>query len=186
ANEPTVVKYELVDPADGHAGVCGGEAEIYLEPYMPKPTILVIGAGHVGRAVCGLASWLNFRTVVWDDRPAAADGVEDADAKLSGSLTDALSQHEVTAETSVVMVTRNVALDLEILPVLFDTPAKYIGLMGSTRRWETTREGLVKLGIGDDQIARVQAPIGIEIKAETPEEIAVSIIAEVIGSRNGA
>ncbi|NIR37668.1 MAG: XdhC/CoxF family protein [Actinobacteria bacterium] len=183
---PRLVTYNLVDPADGDPGVCGGEAEIYLEPYMPASTIFIVGAGHVGRAVSDLAKWLGFRTVVWDDRSEIIDDAEHADVPLTGSMADALATHPVTEDTSVVMVTRNVGLDLEILPQLLATPARYIGLMGSRRRWETTRAGLVDLGLDEEVLARVTAPIGVEINAETPEEIAVSILAEVIGDRRGA
>ena len=87
---------------------------------------------------------------------------------------------------SIVMVTRNVGLDLEILPHLLATSAGYIGLMGSNRRWDTTRSRLADAGIADAELDRIHAPIGIEIRAETPEEIAVSILAEVIGGRRGA
>ncbi len=180
---PRVITYTLVDPATGDAGVCGGEAEIYLEPYMPTPKLLIVGAGHVGRAVSDLAQWLDFRTMVWDDRTAILDDADHVDIALSGSMADALAEHPLTANDSVVMVTRNVKLDLEILPLLLATPTRYIGLMGSQRRWDTTRGGLIEQGIPESDLGRVHAPIGVEINAETPEEIAVSILAEVIGDR---
>jgi xanthine dehydrogenase accessory factor len=184
---PRLITYSLLDPAGGDPGVCGGEADIYLEPHMPRPTLYVIGAGHVGRAVSDLATWLGFRTVVWDDRSEVLEAVveaEHADVALSGSITEALEQQPITADTSIVVVTRNVALDLEILPQLIATPAHYIGLMGSTRRWETTRSGLVELGIDAVDLDRIQTPVGVEIHAETPEEIAVSILAAVIEHRH--
>ena len=186
--KPRLITYTLLDPAGGDPGVCGGEAEIYLEPYMPQPTLYVIGAGHVGQAVSDLATWLGFRTVVWDDRSEVLDAVVDADhadVAVSGSIAEALEAHPITADTSVVVVTRNVALDLDILPHLVATPARYIGLMGSKRRWETTRAGLVDLGLAAADLDRIQTPIGVEIHAETPEEIAVSILAAVIGQRRG-
>ncbi len=182
---PRLITYNLIDPADGDAGVCGGEAEIYLEPYMPTPNLFVIGAGHVGRAVSDLAQWIGFRTIVWDDRADVLDGADHVDVALTGPIADALATHPVTADDAIVMVTRNVKLDLEILPALLATPAGYIGLMGSRRRWDTTRAGLSDRGIADSDLGRVHAPIGIEINAETPEEIALSILAEVIGHRRG-
>ncbi len=182
---PRLVSYSLVDPTAGDPGVCGGETEIYLEPFMPKPILFVVGAGHVGRAVSDLAQWLGFRTVVWDDRSEVIDDAEHADTTLTGPITAALEAEPVTPETSVVVVTRNVKLDLEILPPLLKTSARYIGLMGSTRRWETTRRGLADQGIVSTELDRIRAPIGIEIQAETPEEIAVSILAQVIADRRG-
>jgi len=184
---PRLVSYSLVDPAEGDPGVCGGEAEIYLEPFMPTPTVLIVGAGHVGRAVSELASWLGLRTVIWDDRSGMADGVDaEVAAALSGPIGDALAAEPLTACDSVVVVTRNVSLDVEILPQLLATPAHYIGLMGSERRWSTTRAALLAAGVEEAELERVRAPIGVEIHAETPEEIAVSILAEVIGERRGA
>ena len=183
---PRLVSYSLVDPAEGDPGVCGGEAEIYLEPHMPTPTLFIVGAGHVGRAVSELAGWLGMRTVIWDDRADMADSAPgEPAAALSGPISDALAAQPLTAGDSVVVVTRNVSLDLEILPELLATPTGYIGLMGSDRRWSTTRAALLEAGADEADLARVHAPIGLEIHAETPEEIAVSILAEVIGERRG-
>lgn len=185
---PRLVDYQLVSPAQGDPGVCGGEVRLYLEPYMPTPTVMVIGCGHVGRAVIDLAHWMGFRVVAYDDRSdqAHAASLPHADVVVSGSLADALLEHPPTEDTHIVMVTRNMALDLELLPVILATPARTIGLMGSKRRWDTTRERLVGMGFDDDALGRVRSPIGVELHAETPEEIAVSILAEVVGLRRGA
>lgn len=175
-----LLSYALVDPTAGDPGVCGGEVSIYVEPHMPTPTTLVIGCGHVGRAVADLAHWLGHRVVAWDDRPDLADGLEHADVAASGPLDELLASHPVTPDTSIVVVTRNVDLDLAVLPTLVATPARYVGVMGSARRWATTRGRLVEAGVAEADLDRVHAPIGIDIDAETPEEIAVSILAEVI------
>jgi len=187
--ESRLLAYSLVDPADGDPGVCGGEAEIFLEPYMPHPQLFVIGAGHVGTAVGELGHWLGFRTVVWDDRPelvAVAEASDAVDSAATGPISEFVASQTIGANDSIVIVTRNVALDLELLPVLLGTNALYVGLMGSQRRWDTTRERLAELGVDEASMGRVQAPIGIEIAAETPAEIAVSILAEVIAQRRGA
>jgi xanthine dehydrogenase accessory factor len=188
---PRMLTYDLLDPAQGDPGVCGGRAEIYLEPHMPAPLLLVVGAGHVGRAVSDLAKWLGFRTVVWDDRPGAIDELvtgsgPDPDATASGPIADVLAQHRPGPDASVVMVTRNVAIDVELLPPILATSAGYVGLMGSRRRWATTRVELAEAGVSEADLARVVSPIGIEIEAETPEEIAVSILAEVVAARRAS
>jgi xanthine dehydrogenase accessory factor len=177
---PRYLTYELVDPASGDPGVCGGEVDLFVEPHMPTATVFIVGAGHVGTAVSELASWMGYRTVVWDDRPEVLDGVDDSHEALGASIESAIAAAAVDPRTSIVMVTRNVALDLEILPPLLATDASYIGVMGSRRRWATTREQLAATGITDERLDRVHSPIGVEIHAETPEEIAVSIVAEVI------
>lgn len=186
--KPRFLSYRLVDPADGDPGVCGGEADIYLEPYVSDPYLYVIGAGHVGRAVGELASWLGHPTRIWDDRPEA---IEELPANLAADgssqpIASFLHDRPPTVDDAIIIVTRNVGLDLDLLPHLLASDARYVGLMGSSRRWETTRQGLLAAGIGEADWARVHAPIGLEIEAETPEEIAVSILAEVIGDRRGA
>jgi len=183
---PRLLSYSLIDPADGDPGVCGGETDIFLEPFMPAEQLFIVGAGHVGKAVAHLASWLGFRTVVWDDRAEIADEASTTDGidiVFSGPIDEAIAGLTLTSHDSIVMVTRNVALDLDILPHLLATSAGYIGLMGSQRRWETTGAKLVDAGTNADDLERIHAPIGIEIQAETPQEIAVSIMAEVIGAR---
>lgn len=181
---PKLARFSLVDPGRGDPGVCGGEVEVYLEPSMPPPSILVAGCGHVGRAVVDLAHWLGYTTVATDDRPeqVTAESVPLADVRLPGSIETALAAHAVTEETSVIVVSRNVDYDVDAIPRLLATPARYIGVMGSARRWATTRAMLIEKGLAAEELARVHAPIGHEIGAETVEEIAVSIMAEVIAS----
>jgi xanthine dehydrogenase accessory factor len=183
---PRRVAYSLVDPAAGDPGVCGGDVDLYLEPYMPTTTVYVIGAGHVGKAVVELAHWLGYRVVVWDDRPDELAEVSVADAAMSGPLADALAAHPIDAFTRVVVVTRNVALDASLLPLLLATPTPTIGLMGSTRRWATTRQLLIEAGIDAELLGKIRTPVGIEIGAETPREIAVSILAELIDEQPGS
>jgi len=186
---PALVSYALVDPQRGDPGVCGGELEIYLEPSMPPPTLFVAGCGHVGKAVVELAHWLGLRTVVTDDRPeqVTADAIPLADLRHVGSVADAVAANPITSDTAVVMVSRSVDYDVAALPLLLATPAVYIGVMGSARRWATTRRHLAETGLAPEALDRVRAPIGVEIGAETVEEIAVSIMAEVIAAiRQGA
>ncbi|MGI9622880.1 MAG: XdhC family protein [Acidimicrobiales bacterium] len=182
---PRRLTYSLLDPSTGDPGVCGGEVELYLEPQMPTTTIYVIGTGHVGQAVVELASWLGYRVVAWDDRTELTEAVREADVVLSGSIEQALEEEPVDEHARIVMVTRNVALDTELLPALLATPAPYVGLMGSTRRWATTRKLLEDQGMAAADLDRVHSPVGLEISAETPAEIAVSVLAEVIGHERG-
>lgn len=177
-----IFAYSLVDPQRGDPGVCGGEVEIYLEPYMPPATAFIVGCGHVGQAVADLAHWLGYRVVVSDDRTdlATPEVVPHADVYLPGDIAAALAQHPLTANTYVVLVTRNVALDRQILPLILQSPAAYIGVMGSKRRWAETRRLLLEDGLDEADLGRVHSPIGLELNAETPAEIAVSILAEMM------
>ncbi|MYL03062.1 MAG: XdhC family protein [Acidimicrobiaceae bacterium] len=193
-----LLSYRLVDPGRGDPGVCGGDVQILVEPHMPKPTVIVMGYGHVGRAVAQLAHWLGFRVVASDDRAGIEDGPtggEDpegltdespsgsVDELVIGSVADLLAGRTLDADASVVLVTRNVDVDAAALPALLATGAGYVGVMGSERRWATTRARLEADGVDPAALDRVHAPIGIEVGAETPEEIALSIMAEVIAHR---
>jgi xanthine dehydrogenase accessory factor len=183
-----LLDFSLVNPSAGDPGVCGGDVSIYLEPYMPPATVYIIGCGHVGKAVADLAHWLGYRVIAADDRVelATPELVPNADEVIAGPIADALAQAPITADTHVVLVTRNVPFDLEILPTLLASPARSIGVMGSERRWATTQRQLAEQGVSEAALAQVIAPIGVEIGAETPEEIAVSILAQITALRRTA
>jgi xanthine dehydrogenase accessory factor len=177
-----LVKYQLANPAEGDPGVCGGEVEIFIEPLLASQTLLIFGAGHVGRALVHLAKWSGFHVVVVDDRQDLCNetACPGADQYLPLSAREAVGQVAISANTYIALVTRSYPLDVEVLPLLIKSPARYIGVIGSQRRWLTAVKALRDIGMNGDDIARVHAPIGIEIGAETPEEIAVSIMAEII------
>ncbi len=183
---PRQLHYDMVDPAQGDPGVCGGQLEVYVEPVLPQPTLVVIGGGHVGKAVAHLARWLKFRVVVSDDRAefCTPEANPDAEAFYPVPMAELPGQLKITPQTYIVLTTRGAGVDIEGLPALMDTAAPYIGVIGSRRRWTVTRKGLLDAGVPVEKIERVRSPIGLELHAETPEEIAVSILAEVIMLRN--
>lgn len=182
---PRMLHYDLVDRGRGDPGVCGGEVTVYVEPYRPPATVLVVGCGHVGRAVAALAHWVGFRVVVTDDRAElmTAEGVPGADVLVAGPVDDAL--REVDDRTHVVVVTRDQSVDAAVLPALVASGARSIGVIGSHRRWRTTRDQLLAVGVPARELDRVRSPIGVELQAETPEEIAVSIVAELVALERG-
>lgn len=185
--QPRLLEYQMTDPSRGDPGVCGGQLEVFVEPILPKPTIVVIGSGHVGKAVAHLAHWLDFRVVVNDDRPdfCNPEAVPGGDLYYPVSMAE-LPQHlKINPWTYLILTTRGVNVDVPGLPALLDTQAGYIGVIGSKRRWATTRKKLLEIGIPEAKLSRVRSPIGLELNAETPEEIAVSILAEIIMLRQG-
>ncbi len=182
--KPHQINYSLVNPSIGDPGVCGGEVAIYLEPYMPQNTIYIIGAGHIGKAVSELSQWLGYRVIVWDDRKEVIEGFEGEGIALAGTLLEALSIEPIDEYTRVVVVTRNPSVDSEILPAILASSASYIGLMGSNQRWKVVRDALIDKGVAEGELERIATPIGLNIAAENPEEIAVSILAEVIAGDN--
>lgn len=187
SGQPRLLSYNMVNPQNGDPGICGGTLEVYLEPILPKPTLLIIGGGHVGKAVAHLGKWLGFRILVSDDRPEFCTPAlnPDADDFLPMPITELPKKVQISTQTYIVLTTRGVDIDIPGLPALLDTSAAYIGIIGSRRRWLTTRQSLLDQGISEQKLNRVVSPIGLELKAETPEEIAVSIMAEIIMLRNG-
>jgi xanthine dehydrogenase accessory factor len=187
AGQLRVKDYVFQDPSQGDVGVCGGEIQVVIEPLKPKPRLLVIGAGHVGNASAYLGKWLGFEVTLVDDRPSFTEPntVPDVDRVLTCPMKDITDQVDVHSQTYVLLTTRSVDLDVVGLPRLLATPAPYIGVIGSRRRWETTVEQLRQAGISEDQISRITSPMGLELNAETPEEIAVSVLGQVIMLRRG-
>ena len=177
--------YQLANPQAGDPGVCGGEVEVFIEPLLTSPTLVIFGAGHVGRALTHLAKWSGFHVIVADDRAELcnATACPGADEYLPGPMRETLGKLALNPQTYVAMVTRGYPLDVEMLPLLLHTPTRYIGVIGSQRRWLTAAKALREQGIGEADLARIHAPIGLEISAETPEEIAISIMAEIIQAR---
>lgn len=184
---PRLLEYSMTDPTRGDPGVCGGQVEVYVEPIQPKPTVVVIGAGHVGKAVAWLAHWLGFRVVVNDDRPGFATPQETpgGDEYIPTKMNELPGYIEITPWTYLVLATRGSNVDVEGLPALLDSPAAYIGVIGSQRRWAYARKNIEAQGVPPEKLDRVRSPIGLELNAETPEEIAVSILAEIIMLRQG-
>jgi xanthine dehydrogenase accessory factor len=182
--QPSLRQYTLHDPDQGDPGVCGGTMTVYLEPYMSPHTLFVIGCGHVGKAVVELGHWLGYRTIAVDDRSerVTPEAIPNADIRFDGSVAEAIAAHPVTEDSSIVVVTRSHDIDAEITPMLLATEARYIGVMGSRRRWESTKELIVDSGVSEEDLGRIHNPIGLDIGAESVEEIAVSIMSEVINA----
>lgn len=184
---PDILHYQLSDPAQGDPGVCGGQVDIFMEPILPEPTVLVIGCGHVGQALVELAHWLGFRVIACDDRadmcnPQAAPYADEYVVAPPAEIVRSVAIHP---RTYIAAVTRGVALDVEMFPGLLASPAPYIGVIGSRRRWATAVKRLAELGVAADRLQHVHAPIGLELNAETPREIALSIMAEIIAVQRG-
>lgn len=184
--EPRFLHYNMADPSRGDPGVCGGQVEVFVEPILPPPTLVVIGAGHVGKAVVHLAKWLGFRVAVSDDRaefctPESTPGADEYYPVEMGKLAEQL---KITRRTYLVVTSRGSSVDALGLPNLLQSDAAYIGVIGSKRRWATTVKALKANGVDEALIEKVHSPMGLELQAETPEEIAVSIMAEVLMIRD--
>ena len=184
--KPQVVSYAMADPDRGDPGVCGGQLEVYVEPLLPQPKVIVIGAGHVGREVASLARWMGYSVVISDDREELlGHDLEEYGVIHHGSMNELAAEGMIHSQSYLVLTTRNVDVDVAGLPALLDTDAAFIGVIGSRRRWATTRDQLLEMGITEDKIESIYSPVGLEIQAETPKEIALSILAQITMVRQG-
>ena len=177
-----MLSYTMSDPSRGDPGVCGGTVEVFVEPILPPAMIVVIGAGHVGKAVVHLAKWLGFRVAVSDDRAEFCnpDVTPGADAYYPVEMGKLPEHLKINKRTYIVITSRGSNVDAQGLPGLLEAEAAYVGVIGSKRRWLTTVKALKAKGVSEEKIARVHSPMGLELNAETPEEIAVSILAEIL------
>lgn len=157
-------------------------------PVLPRLTLLIVGAGHVGEAVAQLASQVDFDLWIIDDRERYAnkERFPKADRLLIGDISQSLKQlaKEIKSSVYAIIVTRGHNHDEEALYHLAQTNAGYIGMIGSKRKIRLIFEDLLVKGITEEQLKRVHAPLGIDIGSQTVPEIAVSIVAELIASRN--
>jgi xanthine dehydrogenase accessory factor len=159
--------------------------EILLEPVFSEPTAYVFGGGHVSEQLAPLAKRVHFKVVVIDDREMFAnrERFPEVDEVIVSEFEKCFDQLNMDDSSYIVIVTRGHLYDGFVLEQAVKTNARYIGMIGSKKKIETLYQNLMKKGISKEALKRVHAPIGLDINSETPEEIAVSIIAELIKVR---
>lgn len=159
--------------------------EIFIEPILPTPRIVVFGAGHIATQVSKIATIAGFRSIIVDDRPeyASKERFPEAEAIYTGSFEQAFAKLEPDENTYLIIVTRDNQEDQNVLRWAVQTDARYIGMIGSKRKIRSIAEQLQQEGIARERVERVNMPIGLDIGAVLPEEIAVAIVAEVIHNR---
>jgi xanthine dehydrogenase accessory factor len=161
--------------------------DVLIEVIETPPLLLIVGAGHIGRSLCAIGALLGFYVSVLDDRPDYANHqrLPEADQVLCEDFEAALQQFPITRNTYIVMVSRGHKQDELSLRQVVSSRAAYVGMIGSKRRTSTVLQHLAEEGFPREALDAVHTPIGLDIGAETPEEIAVSILAEIIMLRRG-
>lgn len=183
--------FRYLDEPPAEAGLLANKAVFrdgwFAVPAVKAGRVYVFGGGHVSQALVPAIAAVGFRPVVYDDRPEFADKAlfPQAEAVLCGSFEELSRQVKVTPDDYVVVMTRGHQADYEVLVQTLRSGAKYLGCIGSKRKLALCRERLLEAGFTAEEYARVHAPIGLAIGAETPEEIAVSVTAELIAVRAG-
>jgi xanthine dehydrogenase accessory factor len=164
------------------------QVELFVEVQRRPPTLIIVGAGHVAQPLATLGKLIDFEVVVIDDRPqyANTERFPQADRVIAASFRPTLRDWPIDADTFIVLVTRGHSHDVECLLEVLDSPARYIGMIGSRRRVRAVIDLLEQeQGIPREKFDRVYAPVGIDIGAESPAEIGVCIIAEVVNVYRG-
>jgi xanthine dehydrogenase accessory factor len=183
-----VIHYELNDDLAEETGlICGGQMDVFIEPIEPAPRLYLLGAGHVGYQLGQIAPSVGFRLHVADDREKFANATRfpAADEIVVEDLAEWATRAGIPASSFVVVLTRGHRQDLDVLRALADRDFRYVGLIGSRAKVARLTTALLEAGVSADWIQRLHAPIGFDIGAISPEEIAVSILAELIAVRRG-
>ena len=188
SRQPASVKYELSDDFAEESGlICGGQMEVFIEPVEPAPDVYIFGAGHVGACLARMAHETGFRVHVVDDREKFADaelfpkGVD----VVVDDIPTWLQANRIPPTAYGVIVTRGHKHDLDALRALTPANLRYVGLIGSKAKVKRIFDALREDGATPEMLSRVHAPIGLDIGAITPQEIAVSILAELIAVKHG-
>jgi xanthine dehydrogenase accessory factor len=165
--------------------ICGGEMKVFVDVLQPKEEVLIFGAGHIAVCVSKLAKMVGFKVTVVDSRKEFAnqDRFPEADKIIAEETEKTLKHLKITPSTYIIIVTRGHLKDEEVLGSVIKLGAAYIGMIGSRKKNATVFQRLTKKGISQEELDKVHTPIGIDINAQTPEEIAVSIMAEIIQVR---
>jgi len=165
--------------------ICGGDMKIFIDVLQPKEEVLIFGAGHIAICVSRLAKMVGFKVTVVDSRREFAnqDRFPDADEIIAEDTEKALTYLRITPSTYIIVLTRGHLKDEEVLGSVIKSGAAYIGMIGSRKKNSTVFQHLEEQGISAQELKEVHAPIGVDIGAQTPEEIAVSIMAEIIQVR---
>lgn len=184
--KPITLSFNLDQrPDEDNSVICGGALQVFVEPLIPAPALYIFGGGHIGLNLYRIALLAGFEVVVADDREPYANRERFPDARevYAGDF-DAIFPHlSPNGDSFIVIVTRGHRHDLRVLRWALNTPAQYIGMIGSGRKVLSVFQQLEAEGVSRESIGRVFAPIGLEIGAVTPEEIAISILAELIAIR---
>jgi len=185
---PQLVRYDLSDDIAEESGlICGGQMEVYIEPLEPAAHLYIVGAGHVAVHLGHFAAAIGFRVHVLDDRSrfANSERFPDAHEILVDTIPEALARVEWPANSYLVVVTRGHKHDFDALRAVADRPFSYVGMIGSRAKVKRIFDALAAEGCPPGWLQRIHAPIGLDIGAVTPAEIAISIVAELIAVRNG-
>jgi xanthine dehydrogenase accessory factor len=188
SGEPQIIHFDLTGSGEEAWMICGGQLDVFLEPILPAETLYLFGAGHLSQSTAAVAKILGLRVVVIDPRPEYNnnDRFPNADSLIVEEYDNAFSRLNLDENSYIVIYTPGHVSDEKCLQFAISTAAKYVGMIGSKKKVKEIKERLRKKGVSQQQLDEVHAPIGLEINAQTPEEIAISILAELTKVRRSS
>ncbi|OGO15369.1 MAG: hypothetical protein A2Z02_06580, partial [Chloroflexi bacterium RBG_16_48_7] len=180
--KPQVLHFDMSGKGEKAAMICGGQLDVLIEPILSKDTLYLFGAGHISEVTTRIAKMLDFDVTVIDPRPdyCNRDRFPGADALLAEEYESVFSKLVVPQGSYIVIFTTGHVFDEQCLNFAITTRASYIGMIGSRKKAADVKERLINKGVPADKLEKVHSPVGLEIGAETPAEIAISILAEII------
>ena len=187
--KPKRLSFDLSqDDAAAGGPICSGQVEVLVEAILPVPRVFVFGAGHISRSLARIAALAGFSPIVIDDREAYADSgrFPDAEAVYAAEYEDVFPKLPIDATSYIVIATRGHRDDARVLRLAAGSPARYVAMIGSKRKVTSVVRELEKEGVSRAALERLHAPMGLDIGAVAPEEIAVSVVAEMIAVRRNA
>ena len=187
--KPKHLHFTLTDKEAGEVGmICGGDLEVFIEPIMTAPMLCIFGGGHISLPLSMMGRLLGFKIAVIDDRAdfASAERFPEAEIVLSDDFSKSFPKLKIDKLSYIVIITRGHKHDELVLGWAVGTTAKYIGMIGSQTKVKAVFSHLLAKGVSKAKLDSVHSPIGLEIEAQTPEEIAISIMAEIVKVRRSA
>jgi xanthine dehydrogenase accessory factor len=187
-NQALELARQALAHGESHRVMLGDDIEVFMEVTLPPPTLIAVGGVHITIALMTLAKTLGYRTVVVDPRSTFGSEARfpHVDQLIQAWPQDAFQQVPITRSTAIAMLTHDPKLDDPALKIALPSPAFYVGALGSKTTQAKRRQRLLDDGLTKEQLNRLHGPIGLEIGAGTPEEIAMSIMAEIVAARNNA
>lgn len=186
SERPKMLSFNLGQDAAYDQGlICGGQLNVYVEPVLPLPTAFIFGAGHISKSLSKIATLSGFRSVVVDNRDnyANQERFPEASAVYAQEYEDVFDKLPVNEASYFVIVTRGHKDDMRVLRWAVEQPVRYIGMIGSKRKTIEVAKQLVDEGVALEKLSRIHAPMGFDVGAVTPEEIAVAVVGEMIYRR---
>ena len=181
--KPRMLSFNLSQDAAYDSGlICGGQLDVYVEPVMPIPSAYIFGAGHISKSLSKVATLAGFRTIIVDNRDTYAnrERFPEAAEVHAGEYEEVFPKLSINESSYLIIVTRGHKDDMCVLRWAVSTPARYLGMIGSKRKLIEVVKHLQKEGVPLDKLKRVHSPMGLDIGAVTPEEIAVAVVGELV------